>query len=356
MKCFINRTGSFLPGPVIDNDSISDYLGEIEGEDAVREKVLVLNGIEGRHYAQNQRQIPTCDVYGLATEAARNCIKATDPISLLACGTTYAPLAAPGVASLVHSRLQASGLLDHSLEISSHGGICTSSSAALIGAIRAVDGGSHQTALCIGAEHASEVLKSSKIKPIDDRSQHETLRHSQWYMAIFLRFMLSDGAGAFLLQGQPNDSGHSLQVNWVHSKSYAHCAPLCMKLDNANALLTQDVNVLSKHLVQFAEMFLIDAMRSHDDDLDAYTMVLPHMSSFFFRRKMQRVMAAHSTREEVPFWSNLATAGNSGAASIYVMLDQYLRVETVSKGDRLLLFVPESGQFNFVMISLTVVS
>ena len=345
-----------MPGPVIDNGSIGEFLGEIEGEDIVREKVLALNGIEGRHYAQDQAQQPTHDVYGLASEAARNCITVSDRISLLACGTTYAPLAAPGVASVVHSRLQQLGLVDYPLEITSHSGICTSSSAALINAIRAVDSESHPSALCIGAEHASEVLKSSKIKPIDDRQLHDTLRHSQWYMAIFLRFMLSDGAGAFLLENKPVESGRSLQVNWVHSRSYAEQAPLCMKLDNSNGLLTQDVSILSKHLVRCAEIFLVDAMRSHDDDLSAYKMVLPHMSSFFFRRKMQRVMKTHSANHETPFWSNLATTGNCGAASIYVMLDQYLREQSVSKGDRLLLFVPESGQFNFVMISLTVVS
>jgi 3-oxoacyl-[acyl-carrier-protein] synthase-3 len=37
------------------------------------------------------------------------------------------------------------------------------------------------------------------------------------------------------------------------------------------------------------------------------------------------------------------------------MLDEYLKTKPVAAGDRLLLFVPESGQFNFVLISLTVV-
>ena len=38
------------------------------------------------------------------------------------------------------------------------------------------------------------------------------------------------------------------------------------------------------------------------------------------------------------------------------MLDEYLKTRPVRSGDRLILFVPESGQFNYVLISLTVVS
>jgi 3-oxoacyl-[acyl-carrier-protein] synthase-3 len=37
------------------------------------------------------------------------------------------------------------------------------------------------------------------------------------------------------------------------------------------------------------------------------------------------------------------------------MLDEYLKTRPVASGDRILLFVPESGQFNYVLASLTVV-
>ena len=66
-------------------------------------------------------------------------------------------------------------------------------------------------------------------------------------------------------------------------------------------------------------------------------------------------MAELSPNREVPYWTNLRTAGNTGAASIFIMLDEYLKTKAVASGDRLLLFVPESGQFNYVLISLTVV-
>jgi 3-oxoacyl-[acyl-carrier-protein] synthase-3 len=39
-----------------------------------------------------------------------------------------------------------------------------------------------------------------------------------------------------------------------------------------------------------------------------------------------------------------------------VMLNHFLQQNELASGDRLLLFIPESGQFNFVLVSLTAVS
>jgi 3-oxoacyl-[acyl-carrier-protein] synthase-3 len=359
MECFITATGSFLPGAAVANDRICDFLGSLDGEAEVAKSVLAMNGIVQRHYAQDQQQRSTHDVYDLAAQAARACLAERtprDPISMLSVGTTYAPLAAPGIASLAHHRMQMAGLVDQPVEISSHGGVCTSSSAALVAAVRGVQLGEHKSALSIGAEHASEVLKSSVIRPIDDRADHTDLRRSQWFMSVFLRFMLSDGAGAFLLECQPRAGGLSLRVDWTQSRSFANEAPLCMKLDNANRLLSQDVTILTRYFYTLAGKFVASALERHNERLDSYCMVLPHMSSFFFRRKMERIMQEHNAGQPVPYWTNLATAGNTGAASIYVMLSHYLQQHELAAGDRLLLFIPESGQFNFVLVSLTAVS
>lgn len=361
MECFITATGSYLPGEPVDNGRISDFLGRLDGETDVAQGVLAMNGIVQRHYAQDERQRPTEDVYDLACHAAQACLTEVMPtkqLTYLGVGTTYAPLAGPGIASLTHHRLQAAGLVDHPLEISSHGGICTSAAAAFVAAVRGVKVGEHQAALSIGTEHASEVLKSSAIRPIDDRGEHADVRNSQWFMSVFLRFMLSDGAGACLLESQPRREGLSLRVDWTHSLSFAHEAPLCMKLDNATRLLSQDVKILTRYFYSLAGKFVTEALHQHSEQLESYRVVLPHMSSFFFRRKMEKIMQGltRDRQQPAPYWTNLATAGNTGAASIYVMLDHFLKQHSVTCGDRILLFIPESGQFNFVLISLTAVS
>ncbi len=360
MRCYITQTGSFLPGDPVTNDQIERHLGKLDGEEDVKRTVLRMNGIETRHYAQDTHQQPTSDVYEMACDAIENCLARrgdlASPVTFLSAGTTYAPLGGPGMGSLLHDQLATRSLVSGPVEVSSHAGICTSAAAALVSAARAVASGEHDAALCVGTEHPSSALKQEAIDPIDDRHEHSELRRSQWFMSVFLRFMLSDGAGAFLLENRPRPGGLSLRVNWHESRSFAHETPLCMKLENQGVRLSQDIDALNKYLVPMATKFSAEVMARRNEDLADYRVVLPHLSSFFFRRKMERLMKnLNSKGKPVPYWTNLRTAGNTGAASIYLMLDHFLNEETLEDGDKVMLFIPESGQFNFVMVSLTAV-
>ncbi len=360
MSCFITQTGAFLPGEAVSNEGIERFLGSLPNEADVKQQVLGMNGIVSRYYAQDEYQQPTRDVYDLATLAIDDCFQKGLPskqVTCLAAGTTYAPNSAPGIASIVHHRAQERGWLKTPVEIASYSGVCTSAAAAVVSGVRAIESGAHEAAICVGAEHASEILKSSVICPIDDRSEHVQVRNSQWFMSVFLRFMLSDGAGAFLLESNPRPNQMNLKIDWSHSMSFANEAPLCMRLVNSNRLLSQDVSILSKYLFPLGRRFADAALSHNGERLDNYRIVLPHLSSFFFRRKMERILSELSINpnQPVPYWTNLATAGNTGAASIYIMLDGFLKSHSLRQGERLLLFVPESGQFNFVMLSLTAV-
>ena len=44
----------------------------------------------------------------------------------------------------------------------------------------------------------------------------------------FLRWMLSDGAGAFLVEDQPRPNGLSLRIDWIDIQSQADGMPVCM--------------------------------------------------------------------------------------------------------------------------------
>jgi 3-oxoacyl-[acyl-carrier-protein] synthase-3 len=47
----------------------------------------------------------------------------------------------------------------------------------------------------------TQALKSSAFRVIRDTEMMEQdLKRSKWFMSVFLRFMLSDGAGAWLLE------------------------------------------------------------------------------------------------------------------------------------------------------------
>lgn len=58
---------------------------------------------------------------------------------------------------------------------------------------------------------------------------------------------------------------------------------------------------------------------------------------------------------EEKWFTNLATKGNTGAASIFVMLEEAFNGGRFSPGDRILLMVPESGRFSVAFVHLTCV-
>ncbi len=128
-----------------------------------------------------------------------------------------------------------------------------------------------------------------------------------------------------------------------------------MHIDSRTMILSQNIKILAKYMAPLAKKAVEGALCEHGETLDSYTMVLPHMSSYYFERAVKKIMGELSPNREVPYWTNLRTAGNTGAASIFIMLDEYVKTQPVAAGDRILLFVPESGQFNYVLISLTVV-
>ena len=98
VDCYITRTGSYLPGRPIENNNIAKYLGKVIGDSWVREKILSLNGIQSRHYALDEDQNPTHDVYDLAAEAVGNCLNGNgSTVEYLSAGATNTPLVAPGL-------------------------------------------------------------------------------------------------------------------------------------------------------------------------------------------------------------------------------------------------------------------
>ncbi len=358
-NCYITSTGSYLPGEPVDNESLGKYLGTVIGEARVRTKILKANGIETRHYALDKKQNATHSLYELAAEAVKNCLpqdKNPLQIDYLSAGTTYAPFLAPGVSSILHDQLSKGNVISHSLEINSNSGICSSGAQAIVNATRAVKSGDADTAICVGVEQSSIGLKSKAFRTTYDLPAIlRDIRSSKWFMSVFLRFMLSDGAGSFLLEPQPREADLSLEVDWTYSRSFANEAPLCMHIDSHTMILSQNINILAKYMAPLSKKAVEGALCEHGETLENYTMVLPHMSSYYFERSVKKIIAELSPNREVPYWTNLRTAGNTGAASIFIMLDEYLKTQPVAAGDRILLFVPESGQFNYVLIILTVV-
>ena len=84
--------------------------------------------------------------------------------------------------------------------------------------------------------------------------------------------------------------------------------------------------------------------------------LLPHYSSEFFRQEVY-----DRFREidfEIPFerwFTNLTTTGNTGSASIYIMLEELMQSGRAEPGQKILCFVPESARFSVGFALFTVV-
>jgi 3-oxoacyl-[acyl-carrier-protein] synthase-3 len=119
----------------------------------------------------------------------------------------------------------------------------------------------------------------------------------------------------------------------------------------------QDVKLLNQEIiptsVERTLPKLIEKYQLRPEEIDWF---LPHYSSDFFRLQIHDHLKAIGFEIPLARWfTNLTSKGNTGAASIYIILEELFHSGRLKKGQRLLLFVPESGRFTISYALLTVV-
>ncbi|WP_433205188.1 3-oxoacyl-[acyl-carrier-protein] synthase III C-terminal domain-containing protein [Dactylosporangium sp. CS-047395] len=343
---YITGCGAYLPGAPVGNDEIAAHLGGTDPATTRRRaRVLAANGIRQRHYATGTG----ASNEELAAEAVGRAVKdaglAMDEIGMLATGTTMGDQLVPGFAAMVHGRVGGGPM-----ELLSAGGVCASGLAALKSAAAAVALGEHARAAVVGSELVSRVLAEPRFaaggRPTAD--------------AEFLRWTLSDGAGAVVLSAAPRADRPSLRVEWVRSVSYAHERPACMRagegwLDAPSAAAAEAAGLLRlrQDVAALPALVRLGVAQARElVDLATIDHALIHWSAETFRN---RIFAEIPDLSEISF-SNLATCGNTGAASIFVMLEEAWRTQRFQPGERILLAVPESGRFTMAFALLTCVA
>ena len=373
-KCYINQIGKYLPGNPISNEEMEEYLGMVGGVPSrLRPKVLNQNKIEQRFYALDKQQRTTISNAAMAAHSVRDAISRSeitlDDLELLVTATSQGDLPLPGFASMVHGELK-----NKPCEIASLHGICASSVLALRHAVSAFKAGEVSTAAVVASELASRLLKAPRFEEQgfgkDRRLPFET---------EFLRWMLSDGAGALLLSDEPASSGLSLEVESMHIKSYANQFAPCMyvgKKDNVSLEdvygwldypgymeaasdgainLHQSVNMLDDVIrVCINGVFeLVEDGKLNPEQIDWW---VTHYSSHIFREQAYDLLVRGGiTIEPEKIFSNLYSRGNMGSASFYLMLEEMLNEGHLEPGRRLFCIVPESGRFLFGYVILKVV-
>lgn len=372
---YITKAAKYLPNEAVSNDEMESYLGLINDTASKARRIILRNNkITSRYYAVDKNGKSTHS----NAELTRNAIlqlfdeNFTDQdLEVLSCGTSSPDVLAPSHAAMVHGLLK-----NRSVELNSSMGICCSGMNALKYGFLSIKSGNSKNAICTGSEKVSTWLSSPKYN-------HEVINlknlEEQPIIAFkkdFLRWMLSDGAGAFLLENKP--SGEiSLKIEWMEAYSYAFELETCMyaggdKLENGEIkawsdynpeqwlnesvfAVKQDVKILDEFILPKGVESMSDAMAKHNVTADQVDYFLPHVSSNFFVEGLKNGLNEKGiVLTDEKWFMNLLTVGNVGSASIYIALEELMNSGKLKKGDRILLSVPESGRFSFAYAYLTV--
>jgi 3-oxoacyl-[acyl-carrier-protein] synthase III len=377
MNAYITSTGKFLPGEPVDNESMEAYLGKIGGKPSrVRARILKQNGIQTRHYAIDREQKTLFSNAEMAARAAQEAMKRGGldlaEIDFLAVATSQADFPLPGFASMVHAELGAPPC-----EIATLHGVCASGVMALKAAMLQVLSGGKSTAVACASEFASRMFKSSRYD-----AQQKVRTGALSFDSEFLRWMLSDGAGAAVIRNSRAPQGLSFEIEWIELKSYANRFQPCMYVgpeknckkgnnggmaswldypsfqaaaDDGAINLRQDVRMLGD-VVRCAVQGLLEVAEKTRLNPASVDWLVAHYSSHVFRDESHDLAAQAGFNIPCERWfTNLYQRGNVGSASVLVLLDDLLHSGKLEPGQSVLCLVPESGRFLFGYMLLKVV-
>ncbi len=138
-------------------------------------------------------------------------------------GTSLPDQLLPNHAVMVHGELGWPRL-----EVVSCAGICLAGTAALKHAWLTLRAGEGRRAVATGSELASPILLARNFEAENEHRIAALEAHPEIaFEKDFLRWMLSDGAGAVLLETLPR-APLSLRIDWIELSSAAHELPACM--------------------------------------------------------------------------------------------------------------------------------
>ena len=361
---YVTATGAFFPGDPVDNNRIDEFVAPLNGTSPrLKRRILAENGIERRYYSTGADGQTRFGATRMAAEAIHDCLNGArvplHDVDMLCTGTSGGDATLPGFANMVQGELAAPPMAT-----SSHAGVCAAGLAALQHAAMALESGRAARALVATSEVPSRLFK---------RSRFASQGYDIDFDAHFLRWMLSDAAGAWLLETAPRGE-LSLKLLGVHLRSFSGDYPVCMQVglaagsprsyldyesfaaaeaDGAYAL-RQNIRLLP-NLFDVAIHEYVRLVQSGWIDPRRIDHFLCHYSSQRFASVVRDLLdKAELTIPAERWYSNLKTRGNTGAASIFVMLHDFLRERTVKPGERILCFVPESGRFTVGYVLLEV--
>ncbi len=377
MDVYINKVSKFLPNEPVGNEDMESCLGMVgDIPSKARRIVLRNNGIRQRYYALDKEGHVTHTNVQMAANAIRGLLDdrlSLDDIELLACGTASPEQLVPSHGVMVHGALGGR----RNAEVVSFAGSCCAGVDALKYAFMAVHCGLVGNAVVSASERISAWMQASYFQK---ESELLMQLEEQPFLAFekeFLRWMLSDGAYAALLQGKPNEKGLSLRMDWIEITSFANTTETCMyvggeKDDNGHLhgwasfpqqewlskslfSVKQDTRLLAANIVRLGVDYLLQLAEKHGltpEDIDWF---LPHLSSMFFKDK---ILVESKERgffiPEEKWFVNLPDVGNIASASAFAMIEELMYSGKLKVGQKILMMIPESARFSYCYCMMTV--
>lgn len=384
MQAYITDVSDFLPGKPVANNELDLYLGSVDRVSArTRQIILAGNGIESRHYAidpatggltHTNAQLAAGAVGRLTEKNER----IAEKIQCLCCGTSSPDQLMPGHAAMVQGELGIGPC-----EIVSTAGVCVTGITALKYGAMSVALGQTTNAVATGSELASTFIRTDFFEAMGGgaKGMEQGEKHPAFsFEEQFLRWMLSDGAGAVLIKREPAADRLSLRIDWIEILSHAHRLDACMyagAVKQADGSLTgwrecarkgtaakegvftikQDARLLNREVTRaLVGRSLPSIISKHGLKGEEIGWFLPHYSSEYFRNALAgQLQEINFAIPQERWFTNLATRGNTGSASFYIMLAELFSSGRLKEGERILGFIPESGRFSVAYVLLTVV-
>lgn len=373
---YINRIAKFLPGKPVSNDEMEEYLGYVDGRKSKAKPIILRNNkITSRYYSRDKNGNSTHTNAELTAEAVKNLCKdgfSLSDIQLLTCGTTSPDQILPGHGLMVQGLLKTKPV-----EAISFAGSCCASMNALKYAYMSILTGNTTNAVTTGSEKLSAWMVAQNFEEEINKLKQLQDEPILAFEKDFLRWMLSDGAAAVLLSDKPNANGLSLKIEWIEILSYANEAETCMYvggdkdqqgnfhgwtyyppkewMEKSLFAIKQDTRLLEKNITRFGAQSYVELLKKHNLDPLSIDWLLPHISSEYFRSKVDDSMKAAGVQLPQEKWFvNLSSVGNVGAASIFLALEELMNSGKLKKGQKIMLSVPESARFSYAYALLTV--
>lgn len=376
---YITRTGSFLPNAPVANEQMETLLGQVGARPSrSRKMILRSNKIHTRYYAidpaTGRHNYTNAQLCAEAVRQLEGDGFTLAELTCLAAATSFPDQIMPGHGSMVHGELDAPAC-----EVITTSGVCASGMSALKYAWLNVAAGLHERAVAAASEAPSYAMKAENFEPEVAHKIAELEAHPEIaFEKDFLRWMLSDGAGAALLDHKKPE-GLALRIEWIELFSYASEMSTCMyaggrkepdgSLTGWQAVgcdarntqsfmaITQDVKQLNANITAYTTEkplpFIKQKYALSAEQIDHF---LPHYSSGYFRERLaEGLKRAGFAIDDSRWFTNLSSKGNTGAASMYIMLDELMASGKLKRGEKVLCYVPESGRFSVAYMLLEVV-